>query len=62
MPKPVIAIAMGDPSGIGPEIIVKVLASEPWHERCRPFIIGDLAVMQAAARALDLPLVFRAIS
>ncbi|MDE0608536.1 MAG: 4-hydroxythreonine-4-phosphate dehydrogenase PdxA [Anaerolineaceae bacterium] len=58
---PVIAIAMGDPAGIGPELIVKVLAEEGWQGRCRPFIIGDLQVMRAAAASLGPALRFQAI-
>ena len=52
---------MGDPAGIGPELIVKVLADESVSERCRPFIIGDLDVMRANAARLDSPLRFEAI-
>ncbi len=59
--KPVIAIVMGDPAGIGPELIVKVLAEGNWHDRCRPFIIGDLAVMRDNASALAAPILFRAL-
>ena len=58
---PVIAIAMGDPAGIGPELIVKVLAEEDWRGRCRPFITGDLRVMRAAAASLASALRFQAI-
>lgn len=58
---PVISIVMGDPAGIGPELIVKVLASGDLHRRCRPFIIGDPPVMHAAAAGLAAPLSFRAI-
>ena len=58
---PRIAIAMGDPVGIGPELIVKLLDSEPWRERCRPFVIGDLPVLRANAAALGSTLRFRAI-
>ena len=58
---PVISIVMGDPVGIGPELIVKVLADDNLHRRCRPFIIGDLAVMRAAAAGLASPLRFRAL-
>ena len=47
--KSVIAIVMGDPAGIGPELIVKVLADTTLTDRCRPFIIGDLQVMRANA-------------
>ena len=58
---PVISIVMGDPAGIGPELIVKVLAEDKLHQRCRPFIIGDLPVMHATAAGLGCSLRFRAI-
>ena len=58
---PTIAIVMGDPAGIGPELIVKVLADEGLHARCRAFVIGDLAVMRDHAAALASPLRFQAI-
>ena len=58
---PVIAIVMGDPAAIGPELIVKVLAEDTLHKRCRPFIIGDLSVMRATATGLGCSLRFRAI-
>ena len=58
---PVIAIVMGDPAAIGPELIVKVLAEDKLHQRCRPFIIGDLSVMRATAAGLGCSLRFRAI-
>ncbi|MCE2489579.1 MAG: 4-hydroxythreonine-4-phosphate dehydrogenase PdxA [Anaerolineae bacterium] len=58
---PVIAIVMGDPAGIGPELIVKVLAEDGWRGRCRPFVIGDLQVMRATADSLGVALQFQAI-
>ena len=58
---PVIAIVMGDPAAIGPELIVKVLAEDTLHKRCRPFIIGDLPVMRDTAAGLGCSLQFRAI-
>ena len=60
--KPVIAIAMGDPAGIGPELIVKVLGDESWRDRCRPFVIGDLMTMRNVAASLGSALRFRQIS
>jgi 4-hydroxythreonine-4-phosphate dehydrogenase len=45
MQKPVIAITMGDPAGIGPELIVKTLADEHVYETCRPVVIGAPHVM-----------------
>ena len=59
--KPTIAIVMGDPAGIGPEIIVKLLSEENWHKRCRLFIIGDAQVMRDSAAALNASLRIRAI-
>jgi 4-hydroxy-L-threonine phosphate dehydrogenase PdxA len=38
---PVIVIPMGDPNGIGPEIIVKALADPSIYEVCRPLVVGD---------------------
>ena len=61
MSKPAIAIVMGDPAGIGPEIIIKLLAGESWRERCRPFIIGDLVTMRNSAASLGSALRFRPI-
>lgn len=45
--RPLIAITMGDPSGIGPEIIVKGLATPP--DACRTVIIGDAAWLKQHA-------------
>jgi 4-hydroxythreonine-4-phosphate dehydrogenase len=43
--KPVLALTMGDPSGIGPEIIAGALASPEITSLCRPFVIGDAGAM-----------------
>ena len=48
MKKPVVAITMGDPSGVGPEIIAKSLADPAIHEACRPLVLGDAAAMKRA--------------
>ena len=44
-----IAITMGDPAGVGPEIILKALAVEEVLESCRPLVIGDRRVLERAA-------------
>ncbi|MBI3595976.1 MAG: 4-hydroxythreonine-4-phosphate dehydrogenase PdxA [Nitrospirae bacterium] len=53
--KPVIAITMGDPAGIGPEIIIKAL-SKPLVNRieriARPVVIGDRGLLEQTARRL----------
>lgn len=53
---PRIAITMGDPAGIGPEIICKALMHPEVHALCRPVVFGDVHWMQRAAQALNLPL------
>jgi 4-hydroxy-L-threonine phosphate dehydrogenase PdxA len=44
--KPIIAITMGDATGIGPELVVKVLSSGFAHEICFPFVVGDPEAMR----------------
>ena len=49
--KPILAITMGDPAGIGPEIVVKALSHENTYQKCRPIVTGDAGVIR---RAVDL--------
>ena len=42
---PIIGITMGDPSGIGPEIIKKALSDSEIHEICRPVVWGDAGAL-----------------
>lgn len=46
--KPILGIMMGDPSGIGPELVAKACASGFLAKACRPVLIGDERVMKAA--------------
>ena len=48
MQKPIIAMPMGDPAGVGPEIIVKSLNLPEIYETCRPLVIGDVSVLEQA--------------
>jgi len=45
MDKPIIAITMGDPLGIGPEIIIKSLQNSEIYDICIPVVVGDLKVL-----------------
>ena len=47
---PLVAITMGDPAGIGPEVAVKALADERVRRACRPLLVGSVAVLADAAR------------
>jgi 4-hydroxythreonine-4-phosphate dehydrogenase len=54
--KPLIIITMGDAAGIGPEIVVKALASEYIYSLCRPLVIGERESMEEAIRISQKPL------
>jgi 4-hydroxythreonine-4-phosphate dehydrogenase len=59
--KPEIAITMGDPTGIGPEIIVKAIASGTLDANCTPLAIGRPSIFQRAAAAADLDIPIRTV-
>lgn len=46
MNRPVIGIPMGDPAGIGPEIVLKALKNKKIYEVCKPVVIGDANVLE----------------
>ncbi len=53
---PRIALPIGDPTGIGPEIVLKALARPEIHEACHPVVYGDGAALHAHAAAADIPI------
>jgi 4-hydroxythreonine-4-phosphate dehydrogenase len=53
-PRPLLAITLGDPAGVGPEIIVKALARVDLFARCRPLVIGDKRMLARAATWCNL--------
>jgi 4-hydroxythreonine-4-phosphate dehydrogenase len=56
MARPIVAITMGDPAGVGPEIVMKALArDEPWA-MCRPLVVGDAPRLRAAGTIVRAPL------
>ena len=46
-PPPYIGITMGDPAGVGPEIVAMALTDRQVYEVCRPVVLGDSAVLSA---------------
>lgn len=60
--KPIIAITMGDPAGIGPEIIIKALSLKETYEKCRPLVTGDANIMQWAVNNMQSELKIHRIS
>ena len=49
---PVIAITMGDPAGIGPELAVRIAADPKWSGRAEFVIYGEETVLREAALIL----------
>ena len=60
---PKLAITMGDPAGIGPEICVRSLSHKATYEQCRPIIVGDAKIIQLAVDflKLDTPLIVNSV-
>ena len=48
MKKPLIAVTIGDPAGIGPEIVVKTIADKDAFEAAACIVIGDAGVIRQA--------------
>ena len=59
--KPILAITLGDPGGIGPEIIAKALAHAAVYEQSRPLVIGERRALEAAIKITGRPLEVRAV-
>jgi 4-hydroxythreonine-4-phosphate dehydrogenase len=54
MSLPIIAIATGDPAGIGPEIALKAALDARVTALCRPLLVGDPAAVEMHAQAAGL--------
>jgi 4-hydroxythreonine-4-phosphate dehydrogenase len=52
---------MGDPAGVGPEIIMKALGHREVYEVCRPLVIGDADRLRAAGRVAGQTLGVKAV-
>lgn len=51
--RPLLAITMGDPAGIGPEVVLKALAHPEVFWQARPLVVGDRSTLERAARWVD---------
>jgi 4-hydroxythreonine-4-phosphate dehydrogenase len=60
--KPRVGITIGDPAGIGPEIVLKAVAEPAVCAACQPIIIADASELRRQAAALGLPCGFRTVA
>lgn len=61
MHRPVIGIPMGDPAGIGPEIVLKALTERSLYDICKPLVIGSLGVLRQMERIVVAGCTFHVI-
>jgi 4-hydroxythreonine-4-phosphate dehydrogenase len=54
MTKPILAVTLGDPVGIGPEITARTLASPEATDTARPIAVGDAPVLRRAIEVCGL--------
>lgn len=62
MERPVIGITIGDPAGIGPEIVLKALRNEEIYKNCKPLVIGNIAVLKKIEEIVGTGLTLNEIS
>lgn len=60
--RPIIAVTIGDPAGIGPEVTAGALAHGRLDEFCRPLVLGDAGVLRQAARFMGVELDLEPVS
>ncbi len=59
---PRIAVTMGDPAGVGPEICLRLLAEPAMAAVCVPIVFGDAALLQRVAKVIGVPFKARVVS
>ena len=62
MKRPILGVTMGDPAGVGPEIIARAGAEPAVRRDSRPVVIGAAATMQAALDLVSSPLALHAVA
>ncbi|MSU48240.1 MAG: 4-hydroxythreonine-4-phosphate dehydrogenase PdxA [Opitutus sp.] len=59
--KPILAVTLGDAAGSGPELITKAFADAEVRAVCRPVVVGDASVVDAALTLTQVPVTVHAI-
>lgn len=62
MTRPRIAIAIGDPAGIGPEIAIKAALEPAVREVCHPILVGDANLLERHAAFCAIDVVLHAVA
>jgi 4-phospho-D-threonate 3-dehydrogenase / 4-phospho-D-erythronate 3-dehydrogenase len=59
--QPILGVTMGDPAGVGPEIIARAAAAPAVRRDSRPVVIGAASTMHAALELVGSPLAMHAV-
>lgn len=59
--KPLVVIAMGDPAGVGPEVILRALKNPRVYGACYPLVYGDAAVLDYTAARVGIDMRFERV-
>jgi 4-hydroxy-L-threonine phosphate dehydrogenase PdxA len=62
MSKPAVAVTMGDPAGISPEIVARAFAEPEVRTACRPVVVGDPRILFRAMELVQGGLVVRTVA
>jgi len=54
--RPLVAVTIGDPAGIGPEVVLKAVQSEKVRAVARPVVVGERRLLERCAAQAQLPL------
>ncbi len=60
--RPVVAITLGDPCGVGPEVVAKALATPGLLDRCAPLVIGDQRTLRGAMKLVGASFTLEAVA
>src|SRR5579884_2724546 len=60
--RPIIAVTLGDPAGVGPEIVAAAVGRGDLHTLCRPLVIGDRGALERAAATMGVAATINAVA
>ncbi|WP_257280346.1 MULTISPECIES: 4-hydroxythreonine-4-phosphate dehydrogenase PdxA [unclassified Endozoicomonas] len=59
--KPLISMPMGDPAGIGPEVLIKALSANDFSDASRLLVVGYVEILQQTISSCNLPLTIKSV-
>ncbi|MDE2723944.1 MAG: hypothetical protein OXI59_11265 [Gemmatimonadota bacterium] len=60
--RPVIGVTVGDPAGIGPEVVIKALSEPALYNEVKPLVFADQSVLDQTVKMLSVDIDLHAIN